>query len=696
MLLDETSIWKNPRTGLWERTFPSDFAPPGFKSVSPSLEELADWLLDPAIASQLRKGSYIVDRDTFSGLALGRLDVLNALRLVDFARAQEGRLYELVSKIGLIRPEDIQAIAPTAHAMLGGLVSMLQTEPDALAEELARKAAFEFYRALSSFSASINPYVVLAAQVVGLAKQVFESFRAVIVAEADLARARVPIHTYDARKRSDDARVTAMRTVMAGSRDWTEFFMPPFEGGWTLRQLGEPRPKRQGFGLGMAQPHSGDEFTPSGGWGVMPGTGRCLDLLQFEPNWRSLRDRQEDRRDARGHSLPPTANWYSYYCDAKDQGCLQSPDKFAGTKNCRQCIEIDSIRGSTRGDWRKYSHSYVSLVVNVGDWLANSTQALTTLWSSFSVSNPATYCIDTGRLYYAWQRVWEQFYDAFIPAAWMARDAYPTRALVSHFAAWSLVSREDGNLGGRGTLLDWRTRKWGANAEDGIHFGPVAPVAPVYSGCPVEGPCVSDPDILAIRRIKPTPFLLENSVWAQAIEPAVQRLARVQLAGYATTTCAYLWMDQGAHADPATGELRKDRFGRAFEEGLRAIINTSRLRSAVHMAHVVDPRIKKLLLEAGAQPWQTGTTIAAPEPSSTDGKPPRARTTPDDSPIRAFAADWVPPPPSPPLVGGFAGPIDHVQPPASASSSRAPKLVAAAAGLALVGTLGWALARRSA
>ncbi|HLT35242.1 MAG TPA: hypothetical protein VK034_03130, partial [Enhygromyxa sp.] len=574
------------------------------------------------------------------------------------------------------------------HAMLGGLIGLLQTEPTALAEELAGKAAFEFYRVLSSFSASINPYVVLAAQVVGLAKQVFESFRAVVVAEADLARARVPIHTFDARKRSDDARITAMRTVMAGSRDWTEFFMPPFEGEWVLRQLGEARPKRQGFGLGMAIPRSGDEFSATGGWGVMPGTSRCLDLLQFEPNWRSRRDRQEDRRD-------PSANWYSYYCDATDDGCLQSPDKFAGTKNCRQCIEIDSIRGSTRGDWREYSHSFVSNVINVGDWLANSTQALTALWTSFSVSNPATYCVDTSRLYYAWQRVWEQFYDAFIPAAWMVRDAYPTRALVSHFAAWSLVSREDGDLGGRGTLLDWRVRKWGANAEDGIQWGPVAPVPPVYSGCPVEGPCTMDPDVLAIRRIKATPFLLENSVWAQAIEPAVQRLAQVQLAGYRTTTCAYLWMDQGAHADPATGKIRQDQFGRAFDEGLRAILNTPRLRNAVHMAHVVDPRIKKLLLESGAHPWQTGTTIAAPEPSSSDGKPQRARTTPDDSPIRAFDVAWRPPPPLPPLVGGVAGATKvDAQPPAPAPSSRAPKLVAAAAGLGLAGVLGWALTRR--
>ncbi len=693
MLLDDTSVWKNPRTGLWERMFPSDFAPPGFKSVSPSLDELADWLLDPAIASQLRKGSFTVNRDSFTGLAIGQLDVLNALRLVDWARAQEGRIYELVSHVGLIRAEDIQAIAPTAHAMLGSLVGLLQTEPDALAEELAGKAAFEFYKVVSSFSAQINPYVMLAAQIVGLGVQVFESFRSVVAGEADLARARVPLHTYDARKRSDDARVTAMRTVMAGSRDWTEFYMPPFAGEWALRQLGEPRPKRQGFGLGMAHPHGGEEFSPSGGWGVMPGTGRCLDLLQLEPNWRSLRDRQEDRRP------PPSANWYSYYCDAVDEGCLQSPDTFAGTKNCRQCIPIDSIRGSTRGDWREYSHSFVSTVVNVGDWLANSTQALTALWTSFSVSNPATYCVDTGRLYFAWQRVWEQFFDAFIPAAWMARDAYPTRALISHFAAWSLVSREDGQLGGRGTLLDWRMRRWGEHQDDGINVGPTAPIAPVYSGCPVEGVCGSmDPDVLAIRRITPTPFLLENSVWKQAIEPAVQRLALVQLAGYKTTTCAYLWMDQGAHADPATGELRKDQFGRAFEEALRAIINTKRLRNAVHMAHVVDPKIKKLLLESGAHPWQTGTGIAAPELPSSDGKPPRATVKPDDSPILAFTDDWTPPPGAGPLVGGFAGTLtaERVKPPESASSSRGRRLAAVAGGGALLGLLGWALARRSA
>ena len=78
-----------------------------------------------------------------------------------------------------------------------------------------------------------------------------------------------------------------------------------------LRELGEPRPGRQGFGAGMAE-HGDSGMTASGGWGFMPGTGRCLDLLQFEPNWRSLRDHQEDRRDSKGRLLAPSANWSTH------------------------------------------------------------------------------------------------------------------------------------------------------------------------------------------------------------------------------------------------------------------------------------------------------------------------------------------------------------------------------------------------
>jgi hypothetical protein len=699
MLIDETSVWKNPRTGLWERMFPSDFAPPGFRAISPSTEELADWLLDPAIASALREGSFSLDRGNFSQLELGRLDVLTSLRLVDFARAQEGRIYELVSNVGLVRPEDIQTLAPTANAMIGALVGLMQTEPGALAEDIAKEAAFAFYGVMSSLTGSMNPYVALATQVVGLVSQLWTALQSARVGEADLAAARLPLHTVDARKRSDDARVSALRLELAQSRDWTELFLPAYEGNWVIRELGEPRPARQGFGLGMAA-HDDELLTPSGGWGMMPGTGRCLDLLQLEPNWRSLRDIQENRTDAHGRPLPPTANWYSYYCDAADKGCFQSPEQFAGTKDCRQCIPIDSIRGSSRGDWREYSHSFVSTAVNVGDWLANSTQSLTALWDSFSATNPATYCIDTERIHHAWQRVWEDFFDVFIPEAWNARDAYAWRALVSHFASWSLVSREDGLLGGRGTLLDWRWREWGAYQDEGIVSDATPPIPPVYSGCPVDQPgCFFANDRTSLQRITATPFLLEHSVWKRAIEPTVQHTALTQLAGYGTTMCAYLWMDQGAHADPDTGELKKNRFGKAFHEGLQRILTTPRLRNAVHMAHVVDPRIKKMLLEAGAHPWQTGSTVAAPESSSTDGKPPRARMSADDRPVVGFDDDWTPPPPAPPPVGGYPlGPIEaqptEAERPAPTSRTGRIKPAAVVAGGALVGALGWAASRR--
>lgn len=699
MLVDETSIWKNPRTGLWERMFPSDFAPAGFRSVSPSLSELGDWMLDPAISTALREGNFSIARGDFGKLDLGRLDVLTSLRLVDFARAQEGRLYELVSNVGLIRPEDIQALAPTANAMLGALVGVMQTEPGALAEDIAKQAAFAFYGVITSFAGSLNPYVALAVQVIGLVSQAWSAIQGMRLGEADLAAARLPLQGFDARKHSDDARVTALRLELANGRDWTDLFMPPFRGDWGVRELGEPRPGRQGFGVGMTEVGDDDGFTASGGWGAMPGTGRCLDLLQLEPNWWSLRDRQEDRRDAQGRAMTSSANWSSYYCDAVNKGCGQTTDKFAGNKDCRQCIEIDSIRGSSRGDWQQYSHSYTSTVVNVGDWLENSTQSLIALWDSFSVSNPATWCVDTQRVYGAWRDAWERFFDDFVPNAWAAHDAHPWRALISQFASWSLVSREDGALGGRGTLLDWRWRDWGAYQKEGIVTADTPPIPPVYSGCPFDQVgCFFTDDRASIQRITSTPFLFENSVFAQAIGPAVQRVAQVQLAGYRSTVCAYLWMDQGAHADPATGELRKNQFGKAFDEGLRQIINTQRLRNAVHMAHVVDPRIEKLLLEAGARPGQTGAMIAAPELPSTDGKPARAPVRPSDQPIVGFASDWEPPPPAPPHVGGVPlQPIDPIdaQPaePAPRKSTRRAG-VAAAVGVSLLGALGFAATRR--
>jgi hypothetical protein len=111
------------------------------------------------------------------------------------------------------------------------------------------------------------------------------------------------------------------------------------------------------------------------------------------------------------------------------------------------------------------------------------------------------------------------------------------------------------------------------------------------------------------------------------------------------------------------------------------------------MAHVVDPKIRKLLLEAGAQPWQTGATVAQPELSSHDGKPKRARVTPDDRPVVGLSDDWEPPPPAPPPVGGLSIEPIAAEPAALANTSSRSRAGLWIAGAALVGTAGVAALR---
>jgi hypothetical protein len=537
--------------------------------------------------------------------------------------------------------------------MISTLADLLATEPGTLAEKMVGQLAFNFFAAIAPML-STSPILAIAVSVVGFCVQQRDLLAELRFGRPASVTSRLPLQTPENREVSDAGRIDASRTILASDdRDWTQFWLPSFSGRWKIVELGRPRPAAQGWGAARGE-GSGTDIHVGEGLGVMPGTSRTLDWLQFITNFKSQRDSDDHNTGT------PTASWYSHYCHEQDKGCGVSPENFTGTKDCRQCIPIDALRRTTRGDPWKFANVVGNEAVSVGDYLVNSTQHFTALWQSFSATNPATWTIDTQAIWYAWKNSWEDFFDRFIPHEWGKHRGIAWRAVVANFAAWGLISREDGQIAGRGTLPDWRWETWGRYETDGINtFAELPPVPPVWSGCPADPDefCgYGEPDVLAIRRIDPTPFLLKWSVWEQAMRPEIERVGNVQAAGYQTTMVCYLWERMGAHWDARTGKLRQNWAGKAYEENLRAVLNSPSLLRRVHMQHVVDPKVRQLLIEAGVNKAQVGAIIQAPTLGGGKPKPRAPRALEPEGPvIAALVPNWKAPPLTPPPVGGFPG-----------------------------------------
>jgi hypothetical protein len=673
LITDETQA-VNPRTGKLVTVLTESFGDE-YEQRSPDWEELRAWAQDPAILSTISQGAITAEtmKDLGIGFDINRLPVLIGLRLRDWASAQGSRLMPMVTRIGLVRQEDIGALTSTAHAVVTTLIDVIQTEPGALTEDIAKKAVFDFLAMASNLVGMVNPYAALALSVVNGAAQFVDAIVSMKNGDATEAAARLPLIT-PANESSDRGRVESIRKVMGGwatsrapttdHRDWTELCLPQTRGTWNLYEVGGPRPADLGFAV--ARSETGRGWTAGHGFGFMPGTSRTQGLLQFTSPWRSVRDHRDTGLDKDGRRLPPTANWGSHYCDPDTQkigasgaACFQSAESFDGGSSCRQCIPIHSWTGG-RSDWAEVTNAYDSQVVNVDDWLLSSTESLEALCQTWSVSNPSTWCWDVETIYTSWHTHWSDYFD-FIEWAWGQHDAYPWRALLSHFGAMGLISREDGRIGGIGTMLDWRVRRWG-EYDAGIQSGDRPGVPPIYSGLPTDpvlreklkgaglgGPQL--PDRTALRYIQPTPFVWHNSIFERAIRPACEQLAQTQVRGYETTMLAYLWMDQGAHYDAAAKRQRKNRFGDAYEANLRELLSTPRLRSAVAMRHVVDPKVRQLLIDAGVQEHQAGGGILAPDLNQKT-VPPARKGTPV---LVSFADDWKRPPGVAAPLGGYPG-----------------------------------------
>lgn len=631
MLLESDAVYAPSITGNLQRVFPPDF--PGLVEPfqSPTPETLRKFLSDPAF---LKSG---LAKDMVDGLgerAINDKGFLVSLRASDWYRAAKQRIWALSTKIGIFDDATLAAVPMAANAVLGDVQNLLSADPATLTADLGKQAAFAFFRAMSAFA---NAPGTLAIGYIASAVQVYSFLETILVGFKDLARERLPLPNVEDRVVADRFRIQKMSNDMRSSRDWTHFFMPSYRGQPQILEVGDYHPKdtshRWSFLLGWGE--GGKELVAAGGYGFMPGTQQILDVLEWPGRWKNSRTHES------------LASWYSYRCDWVDKGCGVTPENFRGSKDCRQCVSIDAVRATTRGDhneWAGIGWDLGTRAVKVGDWLVNSAQACSDLWGSLSWRNPAIACFDLPTIYDAWKKLYEDFFEA-MPSFWERYDAHAWRAVVSSFAACGLISQEDGLIGGVGTLLDWRYPKWDRGGQTPIEksFGLAHPPVPVLHSQLPSGD-------MAVRTITPTPFDWRFSVWEQAIRPGLEGVGRQALALYDSTGVAYLWPDQALHAD-ANGKLRRNQFGDAYETGLRNLLEGP-ARYSVDMRHVVSPQIRQLLLDKGVNQGQIGLGIEAPvtstrvlPPRASDGPPRAAVVGLDGQPFR------VPAPPPPPRGG---------------------------------------------
>jgi hypothetical protein len=665
MLLDSDSVYEASVTGSLQRVFPPDF--PGLVEPfqSPTPNQLRQFLSDPAF---LRTGLAVGMVDGLGERALNDKGVLVSLRASDWYRAAKQRIWSLSTKIGIFDDEALAAVPTAANAVIGDLQNLLSADPATLTADIGKQAAFAFFRAMSAFA---NAPGTLAISYIASAVQAYSFLETIFAGFKEEARQRLPLPSVEDRVVADRFRIQKMGTDMRSSRDWTHFFMPTYRGQPRVIEAGEYHPKdkdhRWSFLLGWGE--GSDELTAGGGFGFQPGTEQILDLLEWPGRWRNSRTHED------------LASWYSYRCNWVDKGCGVTVDNFRGSKDCRQCVSIDEVRSSSRGDhntWAGLGWDMGSRAVRVGGWLENSAQACADMWGSLSWRNPAIACFNLPAIYDAWQGLYEDFFEA-MPAFWERYNAHAWRAVISSFAACGLLSQEDGLIGGVGTLLDWRYPKWDRGGQTPIEqsFNLAHPPVPVLHSQLPSGD-------MAVRTITPTPFDWRFSVFEQAIRPALESVGRQALALYNSTGVAYLWPDQALHAD-ANGKLRRNQFGDAYEAGLRDLLEGP-ARYSVDMRHVVSPEIRQLLLDKGVDQGQIGLGVAPPVLG--DLLPPRYFGPPRAPVVGLDGNPFVPPDPPPPPLGGAPGQGTRPAPPRAAVRPRSSGSKTLVIGAAALGGLG--------
>ncbi|EDM76687.1 hypothetical protein PPSIR1_38204 [Plesiocystis pacifica SIR-1] len=557
MLLRPDETFIDEVTNRAERVFPRGSEWTTFRSHLPDDEVFKNSILDPAIG-------------------VGGELALKTFASADWknwvSSAQIG-LYEIGTRIGLpkLQGSSLAQGMSTVYSHLGSTLNTIQAydDPAQMIPELIQNTGMQVVQQITGQAGMVSQTV---GQVVAAAVWAVNVGRAKV--QADLAK-DVPLPPLQTEDPATDTwqmnrvfEVFRSRgtggvvfpdggTAAASNADYTNFFLPAYRsnGPWEVQyrehgigaQQGQPQTARgpRGETQYRFDPGDGDTF------GFMPGTTTTLRVLQASYRfYHSVRGTPVDR--------------YTLRCKGVDRPCYKSVKTFDGSRDCRQCVDPESVWPVEGVGWA-YGGSPLNVTTpgeNVGEFYLSTNKFLLNLLDSISRPGPLLYTVNTELVFEMWKSTFERFWE-FAHDQWRRHSGQGWRGQISRLATLMTAFDHEGEPlpGGR---------------------DPRMPSTLIASA--------RDPEFTV-------PF--KASIFSRLIAPYCTDLIRIQLQQLDTIAVAYVPPGAGAlyHAN---GKLRQTKLADRFDTARRELLASSK-RMAVDLRRVSDPVYRKALEASGVK-----------------------------------------------------------------------------------------------
>ena len=568
MLLRPDAQFLDTAVNRYERIFPRGTDWLTFRSQLPAQEVFANSVLDPAIGIAgdlgLRAFATADWRNWTSAIKIG--------------------LFELSTRIGLPPLKDgslnqgLAVVFDTLELTAGAFSH--SENPAEIVPELVENAGMQVIMQVLQIVGSSNPITFVVTQVIQIATWAVGIARAHIESELGKHLTFPPLQTED--PATDTWQVTRVFEVFrargsggvvfpdgklepASNANYTSLYLPAYRTNmpWQLQHRDQGVAAQHGYGSG-----DGDgrdvRFDPgdASNFGFMPGTTIMLRVLQA--SWRMYSTTRATPVDR-----------YTLRCRGVDKPCWKSQKTFDGSRDCRQCVDAESVWPVEGIAWG-YSGAPLNTTTpgeNTGAFFPTANKLLTNLLDMITQPGTLLYTLDSELIRDQWKRSFEQFWE-FAAREWGRYHGTGWRGLISRLATLMTAFEHNGQLllGGREL---WMPLTHIANPRE---------------------------DKFEV------PF--KYSIYRQIIEPFCDALFRAQRHYLDTFNVAYIPPGAGALYD-TRGNVRKSKLGDAFLAARRNLLNANK-RVLVDLRRVSDPEYRAELEAVGVKASPVNAKLSGP------------------------------------------------------------------------------------
>lgn len=560
MLVRPEATFIDQATQRAERVFPRGVEWRTFESKLPGKDVFANSVLDPAIGvgGELAMKTFATAdwRNWISSMQIG--------------------LFEIATRIGIPPLQDTslnQGLSLVYSTLETTASAFEQTDdPSKVAADLAGNVGLQVVAQIVGQS---NLITMVAALVYQAARWAVDVGRAVVADNLGKFVSLPPLQTED--PATDTWQVNRVFEVFrsrgtggvvfpdgkiepASNADYTSLFLPAYNVNrpWRLQDRERGVAAQQGYssvalGPGGAATQYQFDIGDGSSFGFMPGTTTMLRVLQANYKfYDTVRGTPVDR--------------YALRCVGVDKPCWKVQKTFNGDRDCRQCVDPESVWPEIGIGWA-YSGAPLNATTvgeNVGAFYPSANKLLANMLDAISRPGPLLYTIDIHMVRDQWKESFERFWE-FAAAEWRRYRGTGWRGLISRLATFMTTFEHDGQirLGGREPYM------------------------------PLE--LIASPRHDADFKIK-----FKDSIFSRIIDPFCQDFLAVQEHYLDTTTVAYIPPGAGAVYNPS-GSVRKTKLGDQFITARRELLNSNK-RVLVDLRQVIDPEYREALARVGVKP----------------------------------------------------------------------------------------------